>query len=200
MVSGSVLLTAIHEWLHWTDPESPDERYRLQPHTTATTTVTRLIRKQNDIGWHHIFLGRFCTDWSEIQDSYYATTLNTKDNKRRTGQRWQQAIIGELWSHWFILWEMRNNDLHGATESAKTSAARMEVERTLRDIYDLREQMKPSVQQLLCRDITDHFAKPLWYNRNWFAVHGPLVKKSVQRAKKKAIQGVRSIRQYFFPR
>ena len=95
---------------------------------------------------------------------------------------------------------MRNKDLHGATGSAKTSAARLEVERTLRDIYDLREQMEPSVQQLLCRDITDHFAKPLWYNRNWLAVHGPLVKKSVQRAKKKAIQGVRSIRQYFFPR
>jgi hypothetical protein len=59
---------------------------------------------------------------------------------------------------------MRNKDLHGANESAQTRVARLEVERTLRDIYDLREQMEP-----LCRDLTDHFAKPLWYNRNWLA-------------------------------
>ena len=156
----SVLATAIQEWLQWTEPESPDDQYRMTPPTTVTTQVTRLIRKQNNIGWHHIFLGRFCSDWSEIQDSHYATTLNTKDNKRRTGQRWQHAIIGELWSHWFIVWEMRNTDLHGATESAKTRAARLEgVERTLRDLYDLPEKMEPSVQQLLCRNLTDHFAK-----------------------------------------
>ena len=77
---------------------------------------------------------------------------------------------------------------------------REEVERTLRDIYDMRAQMELSVQQLLCQNITTHFAKPLWYNKNWLAIHGPLVKQSIKRAKKKAIQGVRSIRQYFIQR
>jgi acid phosphatase class B len=99
-----------------------------------------------------------------------------------------------------IVWEIRNKDLHGTNETARARAEREEVERTLRDVYDLREQMEPSVQQLLCRDITEHFAKPLWFNKNWLAIHGPLVKKSIKRAKQKAIQGVRSIRQYFTPR
>ena len=34
--------------------------------------------------------------------------INTKESKRRSGKRWQQALIGELWAQWFILWEMRN--------------------------------------------------------------------------------------------
>jgi hypothetical protein len=142
-------------------------------------------------------LGRFSTDWGEIQDVHYATMLNTKGNKQHTGQRWQTAIIGELWNQWFTLWDMRNSDLHGATESSRARAEREEVERSLREIYDMREQMEPSVQQLLCQDITNHFAKPLWFNKNWLAIQGPLVRQSVKNAKKKAIQGVRSIRQYF---
>ena len=146
------------------------------------------------------FLGRFCVDWSDIQEAYYATMINSKEGKKRSGQRWQHSVISEIWSQWFLLWEMRNKDLHGATENARTRAAREEVERTLRDLYDLREQMEPSVQQLLCQDLAEQFEKPLWYNKNWLAVHGPLIKQSIKRAKKKAIQGVRSIRQYFTPR
>ena len=75
--------------------------------------------------------------------------------------------------------------MHRANETVKARADREETERTLRDIYDLRDQMEPSVQQLLCRELTDHFAKPLWFNKNWLAIHGPLVKQSVKRAKKK---------------
>ena len=88
------------------------------------------------------------------------------------------------------------------TSNARARAEREEVERTLRELYDLREQMEPSVQQMLCKEVSDHFAKPLWgYNKNWLAIHGALVKKSIKRAKKKAtIQGVRSIKQYFKPR
>ena len=95
---------------------------------------------------------------------------------------------------------MRNKDLYGDNESSRARAEREEVEGTLRDIYNLREQMEPSIQKLLCQEITDHFAKPFWFNKNWLAIHGPLVKNSIKRAKKKAIQGVRSIRQYFTPR
>lgn len=113
--------------------------------------------------------------------------LNLKESKRRTGLQWQKAIIGELWAQWFILWEMQNKHQHASNKSTRAKAEREEVERSLRDTYDLREQMEPSMQQLLCRDLTNHFAKPLWLNKTWLAVHGPLVvKKSGQRAKQKA--------------
>ena len=93
---------------------------------------------------------------------------------------------------------MRNNDLHGADKSEKAQAERTEVERTLREIYDIKCQLEPSVQQLLCQDITDHFNKSVWFNKNWLAIHAPLVTiMSLKRVKTRAIQGVRSIRSYF---
>ena len=196
----ALLTKALHEWLQWNDGEM-EEPFAMTPESNTPNEQRRLIARQNDIGWNqHILLGRFCQDWSDIQEAHYATMLNPKLGKQRTGLRWQTTIIGEIWAQWFIVWEIRNNDLHGTNETAKARADREETERALRDIYDLRDQMEPSVQQLLCRELTDHFAKPLWFNKNWLAIHGPLVKQSVKRAKKKAMQGVRSIRQYFTPR
>jgi hypothetical protein len=191
-----LLVTAITEWMTW---DAKDTAYEYIPDQAVLTSpqIQRLTAQQNAIGWHHLFLGRFSVLWSEIQDDHYATTINLKGSKRRSGAQWQKAIIGELWSQWFILWEMRNKDQHGSNETTRNRIEREEVERTLREIYDLRAQMEPSVQQILCRDIADHYHKPLWFNKNWLAVHGPLVKKSIQRAKKHAIQGVRSIREYF---
>ena len=191
-----LLVNAISDWITWPDEET-QYKYKNASNTQMSPQMARLISQQNAIGWHQLILGRFGILWSDIQDDYYATTINLKDSKRRSGNQWQKAIIGEIWSQWFILWAMRNKDKHGSNESTRNRIEREEVERTIRDIYDLREQMEPSVLEVLCRDIVDHFNKPLWFNKNWLAVHGPLVKKSIQRAKKKAIQGVRSIRQYF---
>ena len=191
--------TVLLDWMEWqADDTTPT--FHVNPASNIPNEQIRLMARQNAIGWKQLLLGRFSQDWSDIQEAYYATMLNPKLGKKRTGLRWQKAIITEIWTQWLIVWEIRNKDLHGATETTRARAEREEVERTLRDVYDLRKQMEPSVQQLLCRDIADHFAKPLWFNKNWLAIHGPLVKQSIKHAKKKAIQGVRSIRQYFTPR
>jgi hypothetical protein len=95
---------------------------------------------------------------------------------------------------------MRNKELHGADSRSQAQAERRVVERTLIDIYDIRNQMEPSVQQLLHRDITEHFSKTMAYNKNWLAVYGPLIKMSIKTAKDKAIQGVKSLRHYFGPK
>jgi hypothetical protein len=154
----------------------------------------RLIMQQNRIGWEHIFQGRFSTEWSLLQDDFYANQLNHKPNqKRRTGHSWQVAIIRCVWSRWYLVWEMRNHDLHGADESSRAKANREEVERSLRVIYDARALMEPSVQTLLCKDITSHFSRTTRYTQNWLAVYGPLVRSSIRRAKERAIQNVRPI-------
>jgi hypothetical protein len=67
-------------------------------------------------------------------------------------------------------------------------------------MYDFRAHMEPSVQELLCAEVSDHFGMTVKYNQNWIAVHGPLVQLSIRRTKEKAIQGVRSIQQFLLPR
>ena len=191
----ALLLQALREWLQYSsDDETP---YQLQAPSKATSAIRRLVFQQNAIGWEHLFLGRFSSEWSSLQDEYYARQAHLTDTKRQTGLRWQTAIISTVWTQWFLLWEVRNKSLHGADVQAKAQAERREVERMLVDIYDVRNQMEPSVQKLLCRDITEQFAKPVTYNKNWIAVYGPLAKQSIKRAKARAIQGVKSLQHYF---
>ncbi|KAI2499252.1 hypothetical protein MHU86_15239 [Fragilaria crotonensis] len=174
---------------------SPEETmYQKHPTDASPPAIRRLLFQLNAIGWDHIFLGRFSSEWSSLQDEYYARQAHSIDTKRSIGMRWQVAIISTIWQQWFLLWYMRNKVLHGVDSRSQAQAERRVVERTLIDIYDIRHQMEPSVQELLNRDITDHFSKTLTCNENWLvAVYGPLVKQSVKRVKAKAIQGVKSI-------
>jgi hypothetical protein len=163
---GALLVTSIQEWMQCTEQEPDAQQCTVQPTINTTpTTLTRLVVRQNEIGWKHIMLGRFCKDWSEIQDDYYvATMLNTKGSKHRTDQRWQQVIIVELWAQWCIVWEMRNKDLYGATESTRARAEdRKEVERLLRDIHTTCKNKWSLQCYNYCAKISlpGHFAKSL---------------------------------------
>ena len=188
-----VLLAGITGWLHSGD------QFRLEA-TNYSPEVHRLIRSQNEVGWRQLFLGRFCLDWSTLQDDFYSRSRGTNHMTASTGQRWQVSIIGELWDQWRCLWNIRNQELHGATISQQMQAEFQDVLRDLRDIYDKKPLMEPSIQELLYPEVTDHLEKSTWFNKNWIAIHGPLAKASIKRAQERAIQGVRSIRQYFSTR
>ena len=145
-------------------------------------------------------------DFAKNGVQYRMTTmpLNSMCPRRNAAQdsngNWQTLIMSELWKHWFCLLEMQNKDQRGEDTTTQTQAAQQEVERTLIEMNDFRAHMEPSVQELLCADVSNHFGKTVKYNKNWIAVHGPLVRTSIKRANEKEIQGVRSIRQYFLPR
>ncbi|KAI2506424.1 hypothetical protein MHU86_8050 [Fragilaria crotonensis] len=152
----ALLMTVLHTWITF----SPDEAAQFQHDPSGhPSSIRRLVFQQNAIGWDHIFLGRFSMEWSSIQDEYYARQAHSIETKRLTGARWQVAIISTLWQQWFLLWEVRNKALHGDDARSRAQADRKMVERTLTDIYDLRNQMEPSVQSLLHRDISAHFSK-----------------------------------------
>ena len=117
----TVLVTSLHDWLAWDNIEDGPP-FHIAHQSASTDHIKRLITRQNDIGWHQLFLGRFCNDWSEIQEAHYATMINSKEGKQRTGLRWQTTIIGEMWTQWYVVWEMRNKDLHGETSNARARA------------------------------------------------------------------------------
>ena len=96
-----VLLAGLTGWLAW---HSPDP-YRVDA-TQFHRDTHRLIAHQNAIGWYQLFLGRFATEWSKLQDAFYSRTPAREKHKRRTGMKWQVMIISKLWEQWFNLWEM----------------------------------------------------------------------------------------------
>ncbi len=54
--------------------------------------------------------------------------------------------------------------------------------------YNYGRNMGP-VQKLLFPEVTDHLSKPNWFNKNWLAIHAPLVKACIKRARDTAIGG-----------
>ncbi|KAI2509155.1 hypothetical protein MHU86_5274 [Fragilaria crotonensis] len=98
-----LLLRAIREWLH---PHS-ETVFTVQFRGGDSPALRRVIFQQNAIGWEHILLGRFSSEWSRLQDEYYARRAQSTETKRQTGQRWQIAIISSIWKQWFLIWAIR---------------------------------------------------------------------------------------------
>lgn len=183
--------------IKWGNQQHPD--ITLNPNEYPSD-VHRLIRQQNEIGWKQIWLGRFSAEWSDLQDSFYTRKQTREKTLKMTGQRWQVALIGMIWDQWRVIWESRNQDLHGADTIHRQEAEAREVRRDLRDLYDQRSRVDPHVQALFHENIGTHYAKPNWVNRNWIAIHAPIVKENLKSVAIRAKAGVRSIREYLIPK
>ena len=159
--------------------------------------VRKLIIEQNAIGWRQIFSGRFSTEWSTIQQTYYSKHRNKVRNQRRDGSQWQVKLIGVMWDQWRAVWTMRNRDVHGHDSATRASAERAATDRELREVYDQRQHLEPHVASLLHRDEHEHRSRPRAINKNWLAVNLPIIRRSVRRVKKQSARGMQSLRTYF---
>ena len=171
----------------------------LQPHQFSPR-LQRLIHQQNQIGWRQMFNGRFGSEWSKVQnDAYSRRPQNSDDKIKRTGAKWQTQLIVHIWTQWESAWNERNTALHGHNLTTKNEAIRRDVRRQLEVIYQNRNMMEPSVQELLLESPMDHDQQQLTTTRNWLAMHGPVFRESIRRVRNNALQNVRSIRSYFLP-
>jgi hypothetical protein len=57
--------------------------------------------------------------------------------------------------------------------------------------------MEPNVQELLFNTLEERLEQPTWVTKNWLSMNSTAMRASIKRARKKAITGVRSLRQYF---
>jgi hypothetical protein len=188
-----LLLDTCRSWFY----HNTDDEYVPNP-MHHPVSLRLLIVQQTEIGWRQLFNGRFSVQWSKIQEAYlYRTQADrTGPSAKLTGDRWQTKLILFFWEQWRGVWKLRNESLHGKDTAARVAAEAKEVKRRLEEIYDLRAQMEPSAQELLCQDIHQHLEKPTWATTNWLQIHAPLFHASVRRVKARAIQGVRNIRMY----
>ena len=100
------LCSTISEWF---DTASVDP-------TNYPNKYTRAIESQNAIGWKHLFMGHFSTEWTTTHG-----TFKTPSGTVREAYMWEAAIV-EVSLKWFLkLWETRNNDVHGHTKTEQTT-------------------------------------------------------------------------------
>jgi hypothetical protein len=189
-----ILLLALQRWFR-EDPNGA-QSMTLDEHQFPND-VRLVIQQQNKIGWRQIFSGRFGRAWGEYQERHYSQAAEQSRAKVHTGQLWQKNMIMFIWAKWFLLWSMRNQDVHGADENTRRQLERAAVISEIRELHDARSRMEPRVQGLLPQDLGDHISQSTWINVNWLRIHGPTMRESIQRAKELAIRGTRSIQSYF---
>jgi hypothetical protein len=76
--------------------------------------------------------------------------------KKKTGLKWQNGLINLIWDQWYVLWKIRNADIHGHDTTTQAIAERREATQQLAAIYEMREHLEPSAQELLCTDLQTH--------------------------------------------
>ena len=190
----TLLRTSLEMWFSDFETEPLLQTHQFSPR------LHRLIQQQNQIGWRQMFNGRFGSEWSKVQNDAYSRRPQHGDTQiKRTGAKWQTQLIVHIWTQWELAWSDRNNALHGHNLSTQNTAIRREVRRQLEVIYQNRQMMEPSVQELLLENPMEHDQQQLTTTRNWLAVHGPVFRESIRRVRNRAIQNVRSIRSYFTP-
>ena len=182
-----ILLTALEAWL--TNTPADFSQY--------PTQYSHLIRQQTQIGWRQLFNGRLSTEWSRLQDEYlYQQGLH---NKKTTGLLWATTVLSKIWEEWTSIWNIRNQVIHGHDQTSRLNIQRLEAETELRAIYDERELLLPADQDHLFDDVNTHLAYSTNSIRNWLNTYQGLFTDSISKAKKRALDGVHSIRSYFQP-
>ena len=77
-------------------------------HHYQDNRIKRAIKQQEKIGWDHFLLGRISQQWSEIQAKHYKNI-----GSKKTGERWAEILIKEIWRIHCSIWNGRNEILHG---------------------------------------------------------------------------------------
>ena len=103
-------------------------------HHSQDKPIRQALMEQKKIGWDHFMLGRISQQWSEIQGKYYKRL-----NLRKTGNKWAEELIKEIWTIHCTIWNRRNEILHGTGNHKVlgTKDYEKEIDRELQDGYAL---------------------------------------------------------------
>ena len=66
----AILIKALKAWTQWIEGDT-DTPFSVDPTNASSQVLIRMIANQNDIGWKHVFLGRFCNEWSKVQEAHH---------------------------------------------------------------------------------------------------------------------------------
>ena len=119
-----LLLGALRQWLN-PSQQSIDHL----PFAPYHVELHPLIRAQKCIGWRQLFNGRFCQQWEDIQNNFLYQHRQHLPTKQSSGKKWQVAMITVIWEQWYVLWKLRNNDVHGKDVAVQAIADKREGSR-----------------------------------------------------------------------
>ena len=177
--------SAISDWFD--DGTVDPSKYPTQYH--------QALHQQSTIGWNHIFQGHLAAAWSAIQ-----IPAGTTADLAKARYMWTTSIV-EVSLQWMIdLWETRNKDVHGHTESEQNSRLKAKHQETFRRMLDKKAQMRPS-DHWLFPDNPALFLATASANRlgTWIASRRRAVRHSITAAQRDSTHQTPNIVTFFPP-
>jgi hypothetical protein len=160
----------------------------LPPPTTAhyPATYHLLINSQNQIGWDHLFRGRWSSEWKNCH-RHYATRMSLT-GKHSDSTRWVRNIGQLLIAQWFELWTTRNLERHGKDHQEQEAKRRQFLTSQLEELYSYRDEMLPLHRHILMQDSQTHLTQRpnLDGLETWLHTFGPAIHSSIKQAKAQA--------------
>ena len=123
---------------------------------------------------------------------------NNLVDKCRTGQVWTVQIICTIWRHWYEVWEIRNQVIHGKDKSTRHQARRQRLKFQLEKLCALRNNVCARHRnKFFEHDIETHLRKSNNQLDNWIRINSGPIQASIKQAKIQARNSVRAIETYF---
>ena len=174
-----------------------DSTHSTDPPDMLPDKYLPLYHSQQRIGWDHLFLGHFATDWISLQHQYLA--FAKKPNNTHQASSFFKELTSELWATVHSLWLQRNEHLHGPPMTALHSIKRLQLLSEISALYDSAPSMLSSDRSIFDYPLADRTRHSTTSLRNFILFAKPIIRRSIKDA---VILGsnTKTIDSYFGPR
>jgi hypothetical protein len=133
------LSTAIAEWLE--TGEVDVSKYPIK--------YANAIISQERIGWRHFFSGKISQEWAKLQNNSTIKTVG----KKREGYVWGAAVVETTLRQVILLWELRNEEVHGKTVEQQENTRKTKLSIDARKLNEMKDKARPADMGLFHGDI-----------------------------------------------
>jgi len=152
----------------------------------------QLLQRQEKIGWHQLYKGRWSVDWKELQDQF--NTSKPPSTNTMTGSQWVLKSSRLLLDQWMKVWQIRNHERHGRDDIEKTQRQETVIKAALGELYAFKDLVCPSDRTIFHSSIDDHMTKHTTAQiEQWINTYREAIKASVDQAKRLGIQRNRGL-------
>ena len=123
--------------------------------STYSVKFHKAINTQSHIGWRHIFSGKLSQEWLHLQEQNTKVSIGRK----RLSYVWGASIIEVLLKHFILLWELRNEEVHGKTAEKQEHMRKTKLSESVRKLNNQKDQARPGDMCLFHEDIDEHIEK-----------------------------------------
>jgi hypothetical protein len=157
------------------------------------TQYRQVVKEQTEIGWQHMFNGHFTSQWRILQD-WYIQQLKIH-TITHTGARWSLRTITTLWNDFFVLWQSRNETIHGHDLASQQLARRRKLGIEMEFLHAQQDQVLACDADTFIgntpTDLTQYLdVTTATQVQNWLYTWKPFIQSSIDCAKDLSIQGV----------